>query len=360
MITCKICGRKFKLNKGKCRTKSFAIHIARMHNLKAVDYVKRYCHKNFKYEKCGWCHRKAVPEVVYENKKIKLKYLQKYLCDNDKCKSKRKEYNPRSYYATKKTYKMSKKEAEEFVKEKSPFHREYFETEEDYLNFQSNVSLEKFQERYGKREGARKYQEYSEQRKYIASEQYFIDKYGKIIGKKKWKENNQSKAITREKMIQKYGKRKGNQKYEDFLDKTLKNFVSQMSIDCLNYIAENCKIKIRHGGNSSEKKIRCEKSTHPVDGFCKRLNIVFEFYGDRWHMNPALYCSEDKNPRNKKAKHIWKEDRIRLNDILPKVNSIFIVWENDWNKNKERILARFQKLLCKLKEGILIRGVYFL
>lgn len=161
-------------------------------------------------------------------------------------------------------------------------------------------------------------------------------------------------------MIDKYGEEEGNKRYETFLDKTLKNFVSKISIECLDYISQQCHINIRHGGNSSEKKIRCTKSTHPVDGFCQNLNVVFEFYGDRWHMNPAMFTSEDLNPRKKKAKEIWKEDRIRLNDILPEVNAVFIIWENDWNNNSERIISRMKKLLRKLKSESLNKAVYYL
>jgi len=161
-------------------------------------------------------------------------------------------------------------------------------------------------------------------------------------------------------MIEKYGEKEGNKKYEHFLDKTLKNFVSKSSIECLDYIAEKCSISIRHGKNNSEKKIKCKKSTRPVDGFCSNLNIVFEFYGDRWHMNPKLYSSNDLNPRRKKASDIWKEDRIRLNDILLEVKSIFIIWEYDWDHNKERIISRLKKLLSKLRKEKLVQSVYFL
>jgi len=358
MIKCKVCGKSFKYSKGKFKPKSLLIHARRVHKLENYQYVSEYEHTDFKFEQCGWCDRIAIPEIVFENKKLRLKY-NKYLCNDEKCKENRKKYNPRSYLATQKTYKMSEKEAKEYVSKKSPFHRAYFESDSEYKESQSVISLDKFQKRHGKEKGEIKFLEYCELRKHIASPFYYIEKLGEEEGRKKWAKISKSKAITRKKMIEKYGE-EGNKKYESFLDKTLKNFVSKMSIECLDFISEKCSLSIRHGRNNSEKKIRCKKSTRPVDGYCEDLNIVFEFYGDRWHMNPSLYSSVDLNPRKKKASDIWNEDRIRLNDILPEVKAIFIIWEYDWMNNKERIVKRLRNLLTKLKNKKLDQSVYFL
>lgn len=359
MIRCKICGEIFKYSKGKFKPKRLFQHIGRLHKIKNYEYVKKYEETTFKFEKCGWCNRDAIPDIVYEDKKLRLEYT-KYLCDNDHCKKERKKYNPRSYYATEKTYKMSTHEAKEYVSNKSPFHRNFFKSDEEYTKAQSNVSLEQFQKRHGKREGLKKFQEYQNLRRYMVSLPYYIEQYGEELGLEKWEKLNKSKAITREKMISKYGELKGHKKYESFLDKTLKNFVSTISIECLDYISKECNIQIRHGKNNSEKKIRCLKSTRPVDGFCKDLNIVFEFYGDKWHMNPILFNSEDLNPRRKKALDVWKEDRIRLNDILSEVNAVFIIWEYDWKHNAQRVIERIKKLLLKLQNEKLDQSVYFL
>lgn len=74
------------------------MHIGRVHHLTNYQYVKQYEHPKFCFEQCGWCHREAIPEIVYEDRQLKLLY-NKYLCDNEECKTERKKYNPRSYYA---------------------------------------------------------------------------------------------------------------------------------------------------------------------------------------------------------------------------------------------------------------------
>jgi len=359
MIECKICHKRIKYGKNSRKDKNFFIHVGRYHHIKNYEYVKKYEDKNFKFEKCGWCDKLAIPQIEYKNKKFKLKY-DKFLCNDPKCKEERKKYNPRSYLATQKTYKMTEKESKKFVSSKSPFHKEYFNSEKEYKESQSMVTLEAFQKRHGKRKGKEKFEEYVKLRQEILSLDQFIKKYGEEEGNKKWKDLCNSKAVTRNKMVEKYGEIEGNKKYEKFLDKTLKNFVSKSSIECLNEIAKQCEITIRHGKNNSEKKIKCKKSTRPVDGYCELYNIVFEFYGDRWHMNPKFFTAEDLNPRRKKASEVWKEDRIRLNDILPEVHSIFIIWENDWQNNKLRTIKRFKEMLNKIKQNKLNHGVYYL
>lgn len=82
---------------------------------------------------------------------------------------------------------MTEKEAKDFVANKSPFHKGYFASEEEYAEFQSNVSLEQFQKRYGKRKGLNKFHKYQKRRQYINSLQYYIDKYGEIDGMKNGK-----------------------------------------------------------------------------------------------------------------------------------------------------------------------------
>ena len=240
------------------------------------------------------------------------------------------------------------------------FHRKFFKSDKEYSQFQAQCSLQSFIRRYGKEQGKLKFDEYKKLRAYLASEEYFIKKLGEKQGKIKYRQIQKRKAITRENLCKKYGQVNGDKRYASFLDKTLKNFVSKKSIDFLDTVSNVCDIDIRHGKNSSEKKIKCEKTMHPVDGYCKTLNCIFEFYGDKWHVNPELYSEKDTNIRNKIATKVWSHDKKRLNNMLPVVNAIFVCWEYDWKHNKDNVLNQVKELIQKLKKLQLSKNIYFL
>jgi len=319
----------------------------------------KYEHKNFHIEKCGWCNQNAVPRVKDTNGRLRL-YYKKFLCNSEDCKRNRKKCNSNSYIVTKNTYQLNDEEAKLRVQKSSPFHREYFKSDEEYKKFQAQCSLRAFCDRYGKIVGEKEFKKYKSHRSYLASEKYFIKKLGKKDGKIKYQEIQKQKAITMENLTRKYGKIEGIKRYKSFLDKTLKNFVSKKSINFLNTISNLCNLEIRHGQNSSEKKIVCKKTVHPVDGYCKKLNVVFEFFGDKWHVNPKLYNENDTNIGKKSAKEVWKKDLIRLRNISLEVSAIFICWEYSWKYEEELVINQINTLIKKLKSGKLKKGIYYL
>ena len=67
-------------------------------------------------------------------------------------------------------------------------------------------------------------------------------------------------------------------------------------------------------------------------------NKIIEFYGDYWHVNPTMYKSEDivgSKYDHSKVKDIWERDEKRINLIKEKGYDILIIWEDDFEKNKE-------------------------
>ena len=68
--------------------------------------------------------------------------------------------------------------------------------------------------------------------------------------------------------------------------------ISEDCHDWIDWTAHDRNIKIQsalHGG--VEKKIR----NYKVDGFCQKLNTVFEFYGNYWHAHPDLFLMRMPN-----------------------------------------------------------------
>ena len=81
-----------------------------------------------------------------------------------------------------------------------------------------------------------------------------------------------------------------------------------------------------------------------VDFFDKKNNFIIEINGDYFHSNSEFYNAEDLNTiKNKKVKDIWFEENEILEEIVEKYKSkIFVIWENDWKKDKERIIKEIK------------------
>ena len=75
-----------------------------------------------------------------------------------------------------------------------------------------------------------------------------------------------------------------------------------------------------------------------VDGYDPQTNTVFEFHGDFWHGNPAIYDLNDINKKNNKTfgKLLQKtQKRSRL--IKSHGYNLVSIWESDWEKINKQI-----------------------
>jgi hypothetical protein len=70
-----------------------------------------------------------------------------------------------------------------------------------------------------------------------------------------------------------------------------------------------------------------------VDGL--KDNFVVEFFGDYFHANPEFYVSDQKLLGGT-AESKWEKDAARLKCIQENGYHIVKVWENDWNKFKQK------------------------
>jgi len=76
---------------------------------------------------------------------------------------------------------------------------------------------------------------------------------------------------------------------------------------------------------------------------------IIEFYGDFWHANPSIF-SECKKlyPYGKSvmiASDIWKKDGVRISCLKSKGYELLIVWESEWNSNKQECVDKIRKYL---------------
>jgi hypothetical protein len=82
-----------------------------------------------------------------------------------------------------------------------------------------------------------------------------------------------------------------------------------------------------------QKKIVIDGQTFKVDAYVPELNVVYEFNGDYWHGNPAVFSQDETNPTlNMTYGHLHTkllEHESKLRQAGFKLRTI---WETDWEK----------------------------
>ena len=150
--------------------------------------------------------------------------------------------------------------------------------------------------------------------------------YKKIINDVR-KENNYTKSwlrvdLSKEAYIRMY--KELNIQLPNLNNLNLKgNRKSNNSDACLDYLG------IPNDRHHREVKI----GKYFVDGL--KNNFVIEFFGDYFHANPEFYIPEQKLLGGT-AKQKWQRDASRLKYIQEKGFNIIKIWENDWNKFKQK------------------------
>lgn len=88
---------------------------------------------------------------------------------------------------------------------------------------------------------------------------------------------------------------------------------------------------IQHSDNLGEYTIPNTKLC--VDGYNKETNTIYEFQGDFWHGNPAIYNLDDINRTNKKTyRELYDKTMNKINKMKSMGYNVIYIWENDWTK----------------------------
>jgi hypothetical protein len=271
---------------------------------------------------------------------------------------------------------------------------------DDDLAKNTAVTLENLQKKHGKKEGQLRWEEYRKKQSYTNSFKYKKEKYG--WNEDQFKSYNQSRAITIENMILRYGEEDGIEKWEEYCEK-------QRYTKTKDYLIK------KHGQEEGTKKYKeiCLKKSEPHDPkllskklgitvdeaieiICKRgtykftsilekefidsiekiigplentsmknpfgkwchelgkyvvydikhKDCIIEFNGDYWHANPNIYEKNDFI-RNLSAKDIWQRDKIKIKTANKSGFRTKVIWENDFLKDKEKIIKEVCEWILK-------------
>ena len=253
--------------------------------------------------------------------------------------------------------------------------------------------------KYGEEIGKKKWKEKCDKQSYKISKKYYIDTYGEFLGSKLSAENSiyglikknkgdeyfrnflnqknkRAKISHKEKMIEKYGNKLGQEKYKNYIAKqkyahTLNyffekygknlglikyNFSKQRLINNIQNTKKNKSLISLELFVLISKKIKDDKHIYYhhhnkekflIDTQTKKLyfydfvykNKIIEFNGDFWHMNPKQYTSNDINVKTKlRATDVWEHDKFKIQLAHNNNFKIKTIWESDYKNNKITIL----------------------
>ena len=223
----------------------------------------------------------------------------------------------------------------------------------DELCKNKGVSKKNCIEKYGEDVGKKFFNDYCKVQADAGNTlKYFIEKYGEIEGKKKYDDVCHQKPMTLTNFIRKYGQDEGTKKYKAYISRSSVGYskISQELFekidDELGDFANNSFFFIKNYEAEVEIEINGKKKFAKLD---YELNgKVIEFNGDYWHASPKLYKPDDIvlfHFYKRKAKDIWKDDMLRLNEIEKHGFKVHIVWESDYHENPEKVIDECVKFL---------------
>ena len=86
-----------------------------------------------------------------------------------------------------------------------------------------------------------------------------------------------------------------------------------------------------------------------VDGYIPDKKLVIEFYGDNYHCNPKKFTDPKKYCSwiDRTVEEQWLRDRKRLAVLYKNGCKVLIIWQTDWNRNRDEQLRRIKNAMLE-------------
>lgn len=112
---------------------------------------------------------------------------------------------------------------------------------------------------------------------------------------------------------------------------------SKQQLEWLNYLSVTSEY-IQHAQNEGEYQI--PTTNMYADGYEPTTNTIYEFQGDFWHGNPAVFKGDDINPRTGTTyASLYEKTQRKISKLKELGYSVYEMWESDWDKGKNAIIA---------------------
>lgn len=219
--------------------------------------------------------------------------------------------------------------------------------EYEVFNKRYGRSLENFIEKYGEEEGTKKYNETIDNIKYTQSKEYYKEKYGEEW-EEKWNNVCASKSQSLQACISRDGEEEGIKKYLQKIEKS-KPYVSEMSQDLFDMIYNEmyvCSDGIYYARLNKEFGKMYNQTYYFYDFVDSNKKKVIEFNGECFHARSPddLKYYNFRNP-TETAKDAFERDLKKREAIESFGFEVLYVWENDYEKDKERVKEECIKFL---------------
>jgi hypothetical protein len=107
---------------------------------------------------------------------------------------------------------------------------------------------------------------------------------------------------------------------------------SRAQITWLEEISKKEGIHIKHAKNGGEQKlpIGAKGKMIGVDGFCEETQTVYQYHGDFYHGNPAIFNPNDINPKLKMTYgELYRNTKIMEQRIRNLGHPLVVKWETE-------------------------------
>ena len=231
-------------------------------------------------------------------------------------------------------------------------------TDEEFKQYNNSraITLENMIKKYGEKEGTRVFREYREKQRYKKSKQRYIDEFGEEQGLKIFKEINKKKIQNLENFQRKYGEEIGTKKFNDFVQNHNK-FYSKIASNLFSQIeslVNSDKVSFLYLPKNSELLLEKIGGFYKYDFCIPELKFIIEFNGDVFHGNPQLFTESDcPNPfdRTLTAKQMWLNDKEKIDLAKSEGFDVMVIWERDYRNDPKIIVNNIIKTINeKLKK----------
>jgi len=216
----------------------------------------------------------------------------------------------------------------------------------DSYNKSRAVTLDNLIKKHGIDKGNQVWENYVEKQRYTNSIEYFKEKFGNK-GEARWKSYNKEKAKSHDVhfVAEKY-----NVSIAQALEILSERFAasnpfSKAEVEFVNLLEAQVGT-IKYTANTKQYSIwnkddECINFYDIADH--TKLKII-EFNGDYWHCNPIKYNADYIHPTTGElAKEIWDKDSHKINAALSRGFTVKVVWCSDFINNKEKTIREVAK-----------------
>jgi len=111
---------------------------------------------------------------------------------------------------------------------------------------------------------------------------------------------------------------------------------SQVALDWLKSIEKKLGISLQHAESGGEYRIPLANGKHyKVDGYCEETKTIYEFHGDYYHGNPAIYAPETINTTVNKTMGELYQATLNREEFLRNGWNLVVIWESEWYEQQE-------------------------